>query len=171
VTLTLLKDFQTLFVGVLGFTGVILTMVVNAKIQRSLQSAQRKHDTQSLRIALLVELQENIQMYQARVEDLANTDAVHHALLPSRLANSIFQSSLAKVGLLSTNEVEKVLRAYLLLEELPYRLRLLVGTSNVGGYEDEFIRIDGDRQLVAKQIHEALLPTLREAVAALKSNA
>jgi len=54
---------------------------------------------------------------------------------------------------------------------MPYRLRLLVGTNNVGGYNDEFIRIDADRQHDAKRIHEALLTRLREAVTALQRNA
>jgi hypothetical protein len=164
----LLERFQTSVVGVLGFSGVILTMIVNAKTQRGLQSAQRQHDVRSLRTALLVELKENARMYEDRISTLSKADGTHHALMPSRVTNSIFQSSLSDVGLLSADEVESVLRAYLLLEEMPYRLRLLVGTNNVGGYNDEFIRIDADRQRDAKKIHEALLPRLREAVAALE---
>ena len=166
-----LERFQTSVVGVLGFTGVILTMIVNAKTQRGLQSTQRQHDVRSLRTALLVELKENVRMYEDRISTLSKADGTHHALMPSRVTNSIFQSSLSKVGLLSADVVESVLRAYLLLEEMPYRLRLLVGTNNVGGYNDEFIRIDADRQHDAKKIHDALLPRLREAVAALERNA
>ena len=91
--------------------------------------------------------------------------------MPSRVTNSFFQSSLSDVGLLSADEVESVLREYLLVEEMPYRLRLLVGTNNVGGYNDEFIRVDANRQHDAKRILEALLPKLKEAVAALERNA
>ena len=169
--LELLERFQTSLVGVLGFTGVILTMIVNAKTQRDLQSAQRQHEVRSLRTALLVELKTNAQMYDTRISDLSQADGTHHALIPSKVTNNIYQSSLPHVGLLSAHEVESVLRAYLLLEEMPYRLRLLVGTNNVGGYNDEFIRIDANQQHRAKQIHEALLPRLREAVAALEGNA
>lgn len=170
VILELLERFQTSLVGVLGFTGVIITMLANAKIQRNLQSAQRQHEVRSLRTALLVELKANVQMYETRISDLSKTVGTHHALIPSKVTNNIYQSSLSDVGLLSAKEVEAVLRAYLLLEEMPYRLRLLVGTNNVGGYNDEFISIDADRQDAAKKIHEALLPTLREAVAALEGN-
>jgi hypothetical protein len=158
-------------VGLLGFAGVIVTMIVNAKTQRDLQSAQRQHETQSLRTALLVELRTNVQMYETRISDLSQADGSNHALLPSKVPNNIYQSSLPKVGLLSTHEVESVLRAYLLLDEMPYRLRLLVGTDNEGGYNDEFIRIDANRQHDARRIHEALLPRIREAVAALEGNA
>jgi hypothetical protein len=171
VILELLEKFQTSLVGVLGFTGVIITMVANATIQRNLQSAQRKHEVQSLRTALLVELKENVQMYENRISDLSKTDGTQHALMPSKVTNNIYQSSLSYVGLLSADEVESVLRAYLLLEEMPYRLRLAVGTNNVGGYKDEFIRIDANRCDAVKKIHEALLPKLREAVAALEGNA
>ncbi len=169
--LDLLERFQTSLVGALGFTGVIITMVANAKIQRNLQSAQRQHQVQSLRTALLVELKENVQMYQNRISDFSKTDEKQHAFLPSKVTNNIYQSSLSDVGLLPANEVESVLRAYLLLEEMPYRLRLVVGTNNVGGYNDEFIRIDANKCDDVKKIHEALLPTIREAVAALEGNA
>ena len=169
--LELLERFQTSLVGVLGFTGVILTMIVNAKTQRNLQSTRRSSEVRSLRTALLVELKENVRMYETRVSDLSKADGSHHALLPSKVTNNIYQTSLPDIGLLSAREVESVLRAYLLLDEMPYRLRLLVGTNNVGGHNDEFIRIDANRQKTAKQIHEALLPTLREAVAVLESNA
>ena len=110
-------------------------------------------------------------MYETRIADFSEADGTHHALLPTKVTNGIYQSSLPKVGLLSSNEVEAVLRAYLLLEEMPYRLRLLVGTNNVGGYNDEFIRIDASRQHDAKRVHEALLPRLQEAVVALERNA
>ena len=169
--LDLLERFQTSLVGALGFTGVIITMVANAKIQRSLQATQREHEVLSLRTALLVELKENVQMYEARISNLSKADGMQHALMPNKVTNNIYQSSLTNIGLLSDKEVESVLRAYLLLEDVPYRLRILVGTSNVGGYNDEFIRIDADRQHDAMNIHEALLPTIREAVAALESNA
>lgn len=169
--LELLERFQTSLVGVLGFTGVIVTMFANAKIQRNLQSAQRQHEVRSLRTALLVELKENVRMYEDRISTLSKADGTHHALMPSKVTNNIFQSSLSDVGLLSADEVESVLRAYLLLEEMPNRLRLLVGTNNVGEFNDEFIRIDADRQHDAKKVHEALLPRLREAVTALERNA
>ena len=169
--LDFLERFQTSLVGVLGFTGVIITMIANAKIQRNLQATQRQHEVRSLRTALLVELKENVRMYEDRISTLSEADGAHHALMPSRVTNSFFQSSLSDVGLLSADEVESVLRAYLLVEEMPYRLRLLVGTNNVGGYNDEFIRVDANRQHDAKRILEALLPKLKEAVAALERNA
>lgn len=169
--LDLIERFQTSLVGILGFTGVILTMVVNARTQRTLQATQRDNQARSLRTALLVELKENVRIYEDRVRDLSNMDGSHDALLPSKVINNIFQTSLPNIGLISARDVESVLLAYLLLDEMPYRLRLLVGTDQVGGYKSEFIRIDATQQNAAKRIYEALLPTLHKAVTALESNA
>jgi hypothetical protein len=167
---TLVK-FQTLVVGLIGFAGVIITMVVNAKTQRSLQSRQREHDAKALRVAILAELNENVAMYEIRIQDLSDADANRHALIPSIVVNRIYQALLPKIGMLSAKEVEVVHRAYLSLEEMPWRLRILVGTDNVGGLNNEFIRIDPNRQKVAAEIHKAVLPSVRNAVCVLEENA
>ena len=169
--LDLLAKYQTFVVGLLGFTGVIITMVVNAKTQRGLQSRQREHDAQSVRAALLVELKANAEMYESRIKDFSASDGGHDALIQSMVVNRIYQTLLPKIGMLSVKEVELVHRAYLLLEEMPYRLRLLVGTDRVGGLNNEFIRIDASRQTGAGEIHKALLPSIRNAVGALEKNA
>jgi hypothetical protein len=167
----LFAKYQTFFVGVLGFTGVIITMVVNAKTQRDLQSNQRQHYAQSARTALLAELKANAEMYESRIKDFSASDGVHHTIVPSKVVNRVYQTLLPNIGVLSVEEVELVNRAYLLLEELPYRLRILVGTDNVGGLNHEFVRIDADRQQVAAGIHEAILPSVRNALSALARNA
>ena len=167
----LLAKFQTLVVGLLGFTGVIITMVVNARIQRGLQSRQREHDAKTVRVALLAELKANVEMYESRIKDMSGSDGSHHALIQSMVVNKIYQTLLPKIGMLSVKEVEVVHRAYLLLEEMPYRLRLLVGKDSVGGLNNEFIRIDANRQKDAGEIHKALLPSIRNAVSVLKENA
>jgi hypothetical protein len=88
--------YQTFFVGVLGFTGVIITMVVNAKTQRDLQSRQRQHDAQSVRTALRAELKANAEMYEARIKDFSASGGIHHAIVPSKVVNTIYQTVLPK---------------------------------------------------------------------------
>jgi hypothetical protein len=166
-----LAKFQTFVVGLLGFTGVIITMAVNARTQRGLQSRQREHDAKSVRIALLAELKANAEMYESRIKDLSDSDGSHHALIQSIVVNNIYQTLLPRIGMLSVKEVELVHRAYLLLEEMPYRLRLLVGTDSVGGLNNEFIRIDASKQKDAGEIHKALLPSIHNAVCVLEENA
>ena len=163
--------YQTFLVGVLGFTGVIITMVVNARTQRGLQSRQRQHDAQSVRTALRAELKANVEMYEIRIKDFSGCDGTQDAIVPSKIVNTVYLTLMANIGLLSVGEVESVTRAYLLLEELPYRLRILVGTNNVGGLNQELIRIDAGRQQVAAGVHEAILPSIRDALSTLENNA
>ena len=165
-----LEKFQTLLVGLLGFTGVIVTMAVNARSHRKLQIRQQQHEAQTIRVALLAELKTNRDMYENRLRDFSESPGEHHAVVPSKVINSLYRTLLPKIGLLSVEEVDLVHTAYLLLEELPYRLRLLVGTDNVQGLNDEFIRIDTGRLHVVASIHEALLPSVRNAVSCLENN-
>lgn len=168
--LDLFAKFQTIVVGLLGFTGVIITMVVNAKTQQGLQSRQREHDVKSVRVAILTELKANVEMYESRIKDFSDSDGSHYALIQSMVVNKIYQTLLPKIGILSVKEVEMVHFAYMLLEEMPYRLRLLVGANSVGELNNEFIRIDADKQKHAGEIHKAFLPSIRNAVCVLKEN-
>lgn len=87
------------------------------------------------------------------------------------VSGRIWPSALARIGLLSVKEVESVTRTYLLLEELPYRLRILVGINNVGGLNQEFIRIGSEWLQVAASMQEAILPVIRDALSTLEGNA
>lgn len=159
-----LKEFQTLVVGLIGFSGVIITMIVNSRIQRDLQKTQRDHESKSLRVALLTELKENVRVYEDRIKQISEPNENLHVLIQNSTVNKIYQTFLPKLGLLSIEEAESVHRAYLLLEEMPYRLRILVGMNFIGGLNNEFIRIDESRQKIAGEIHRALLPSIRNAV-------
>lgn len=168
--LDIFETFQTFFTGLLGFTGVIVTMVVNAKHQTKLQSSQLEHDVRSLRVALKSELVANKQSYESRIQTLNEPSGFSHALVPSNIVDYVYKTYLNKIGLLSEKEVEKILKAYLLIAELPYRLRILVGTDKVGGLNDEFIRIDKDRQPIASDMHKGFLPDIQNAIDSINQN-
>ena len=53
--LDLLERYQTLFVGGLGFLGVIATLIVNVIIRRRQQAAELEHKRQAVRTALAEE--------------------------------------------------------------------------------------------------------------------
>ena len=46
--LNIFETYQTFFTGLLGFTGVIITMVVNARNQRKLQEHRIEHEIMSI---------------------------------------------------------------------------------------------------------------------------
>jgi hypothetical protein len=51
-----LQQFKTGIVGVIGFTGVIITLVTNAALARSARAAVVSQERETLRTALIVEL-------------------------------------------------------------------------------------------------------------------
>ncbi len=170
IMVDLLSEYQTFIVGLLGFIGVVITMIVNAKIQRNLQIRQRQHEAESVRTALLVELRANVKIYKDHIEDFSRLDG-DHAIVPRKVVNKVYQTLLPSIGLLSVEEVELVHVAYLSLEELPYRLSILVGSDSVDRLSEEYIRIDAAQVQVAAGIHEALLPSIRKALSVLERNA
>lgn len=164
--LEVFRCYQTFFTGLLGFSGVIITMIVNARTQRNLEEQRIAHDRRTIKAALKAELEANRNTYQGRISQFSEGGSEHDALLPSRVVDDVYRTHLDKLGLLTEEEIEKVINAYLLIVELPYRLRILVGTNNVQGYQGEFIRLPADKVRVAKELHESFLPGI---VAAIES--
>ena len=162
--LNIFETFQTLITGLLGFSGVIITMRVNAKNQRQLQVRQIEHDVKSVRVALKSELVANKKSYEGRIQQFNEPTDHGEALIPNHTVDGVYQTLLHKIGLLSEEEVEKIHNAYLLMGELPYRLRIIVGTDNIGGHNDEFIRLNQNQLTIAARIHESFLPNIVEAI-------
>lgn len=163
-----IKTYQTIFVGLLGFSGVIITMLANAKIQRIQYERSLGHEARSLRVALKSELIASRDAYKNRIDQFKEDGEFKTALIPNKSIDKIFNELLTKIGVLTEPEVEKVLRAYALMSELPYRVRILVGTDNVGGYNDEFIRVNEEYQKAVQGIHEAVLPVIIEAISSIE---
>lgn len=162
--LCIFETFQTFITGLLSFTGVIITMVVNAENQRELQIRQIKHDVRSLRVALKSELLANKKSYEGRIQQFNEPSDYADALIPNNTVDGVYQTLLNKIGLLSEEEVENVHNAYLLMGDLPYRLRILAGTDNIGGHNDEFIRLKRDQLTIAADMHKNFLPNIVEAI-------
>ena len=125
-----IKTYQTLIVGVLGFVGVVATLFINAWLQRKTERRRIEHETRALRIALIEEMkaQRNALAHSAEgAKEAKNTSGVgrQSALTPLRRWSDIFDSSLDKLGLLTSEEVAAVLDAYLPLKELTSKIRLL----------------------------------------------
>jgi len=56
---TWVQDSQTLIAGAIGFAGVIGTLLLNARYAREQRREQRRHECQTLRVALIEELKIN----------------------------------------------------------------------------------------------------------------
>ncbi|MGI9485651.1 MAG: hypothetical protein ACR2RF_07175, partial [Geminicoccaceae bacterium] len=112
-----IKDFQSLIVGIIGFAGVILALVVNAWLGRRDVREQRRHISSTLRVQLVEELRinrsslvENIKEWEGLSEDQKKTKG---CFVPTKTMDDAYTSSLDKIGLLSEEEVSNVMYAYL----------------------------------------------------------
>jgi hypothetical protein len=76
----------------------------------------------------------------------------------------VYDTLLAKIGILEPGEITVIIEAYQLIGETPYRIRILVGTDAVGGLDNEYIRIKSEHKDTVKKIHESLLPTILAAI-------
>jgi hypothetical protein len=124
------KIYQTLIVGILGFIGVMATLMLNAWLARKAERRRIVHETMVLRTALIEEMkaQRDALLHAAEGSKKAKDTpgAVKQgALTPLQRWTDIFDSSLDKLGLLTSEEVAAVLDAYLPLKELTSKVRLL----------------------------------------------
>ena len=164
MTKTFFETYQTFITGLVGFAGVIITMIVNARNQRKLHTRQTEHEARSLRVALKSELLANKRTYENRIQDFNAPQDHSHALIQNKAVDEVYKTLLNNIGLLSEEEIEKIFKAYLLIEELPYRLRILVGTDSIGGHNDEFLRLKEEYFSVAAEIHKSFLKDIEKAI-------
>ena len=160
-------EYQTLIVGALGFTGVIITLLVNANISRRQRNDERTHESNSIRQALLVELKAVKVTYKDR---LSTSNGNNDWLLPEGVTDDIYQMLLPRVGFLTINEIEKVLKAYLLIGELPTRLKLISDSPYDDQQNEGYIRIGKDFIEAAKEMHKNFLIDIEEAINELDKN-
>jgi hypothetical protein len=135
-------------------------MLANAYMQRLQHKRASQHEKQSLRSALKAELTVNKQSYEHRIQQFNEPRGHDHALIQNKVQDKVYNTLLAKIGILEPAEITAVIDAYQLICEIPYRIRILVGTDAIGGFEKEYIHLRPEHIDNVKQIHESLLPTI-----------
>ena len=160
----MLQTYQTLIVGLLGFSGVIITMLANAKMQRMQYERKILHEAKSLRVALKSELNANRQSFEGRIKQFEEPIEFGDALIQNRSNDKIYNELLSNIGLLTEQEIEKVTEAYALLSEIPYRIRIIVGTERIGGFNDEFINIPKGHHETVTKMHKMVVPIISQAI-------
>jgi len=109
-----LDDHQTLIVGALGFIGVIITLIVNAFLERRQRGRERAARSDALRLALSEELRLFEDVIKDRLDMIAEAERGLSGglLVPLTHTTDIFESSIGDLGLLRSDQVAAVLRAY-----------------------------------------------------------
>lgn len=166
--LLILKTYQTLIVGFLGFSGVVLTMLFNAKMQREQHASNLKHEANLLRVAIKTELLANQEAYEIRIKEFNKPNSDYpDALMKNSLVDNIYNELIGKIGVLTEVEVEKVIHAYAIMSEVLYRVRIIAGTDKIIGYNNESIRITEEKFETVSKLHANILPSIVQAISSI----
>lgn len=163
-----LQRFQTAIVGVVGFAGVIMTLVVNAWIARRRDEALRTHEKDTLVRALSAELRAYRRvMVASRTENSSMVSpADGELLIPANSVLPVFDANVGRLGLLDGSQVGPVLDAYTTLREFDRRLVLFSNPSQSGLYRG----VSTDGKAAVEQLLASMVPKLDRAIAALEGS-
>ncbi len=123
----LLEKFQTLVVGFIGFAGVIITLLVNAWTARRQRRYEIDHERGTLRVALIEELSIIRDSMQKNAKNLREGDrlAGGDSLMPTDPMEDAYHAFLPRIGLLTKDEVGRVMKAYLSLRTFNGKLFII----------------------------------------------
>jgi len=161
-------QFQTLIVGGVGFIGVMATLAFNAWLARRQHDRAVSHEQTAVRVALHAELEALAEMYRDRIAMLGESEQGYTgANVPLDAMTGVYKSIISRVGLLSAAELRPVLRAYLLAEQLPERIRVLADSTvaTAPGYVHIPIRYFA----TAVQLHRNYLSVIEQGITALSA--
>lgn len=161
------SEYQTLIVGAVGFAGVILTLAFNAFLARRQHNRQVRHEARIVRVALYAELEAIAESYRERIRTLDDPGPHGGMIIPLDTMTDVYKTMVGRVGLLSSFEVRAVLRAYLLVLQLPDRIKFLADETHAT--EPGFAYIPARMFTPAMQMHRNYLEDIDAAIAALKA--
>ena len=164
------KDFQTLIVGMLGFTGVIYTLYTNARLAREQHTRNVAHEREVLIKALRAELGLIKKSFSGKSISLEADREHADAFFPEETHTKVYHAFISKLGLLSPEQASAVIVAYTLVLEVPTRLRLLSSGHDLSFDKPGYIFIQGKYGKAATGIYEAFLPAIEEALYKLEGS-
>ncbi len=165
---SVIKDFQSLLVGVVGFVGVIATLLVNSGLARRQHTRQVEHDATVLRLALRAELETIRDVLRDWLETFDAPDGGKGFFTPLDSVTDVYERTLGQLGLLKEHEIRAVMYAYLPIRQLPEVLKLLEqshlssterargGASKEGSYGQNL-----------KRLHESALEGVEKALSVI----
>lgn len=139
---SILFKYQTLVSGVVGFLGIILTLLFNGKMQREQRLEIRKAEKDAIIAAVCAELAVNKDVIQGVItsfQDKKDSPGYCH-MVSKRILNDVYKTNLNKIGLLSTKQSRSIISVYLAIERINDDL-LTVSHWSKSKLYDDFISI------------------------------
>lgn len=158
----ILQKYQILIAGSLGFLGVILTIATNGYFNRRQHIRELNQKKNSIKAALVAELEVNLSTFKARAEEFS-TPKDKVAYLPLITFIDVYKSLINDIGLLPESEIKKLVKAYLLIEEVPQ-----IALLHFKPHTDGFIAIEPEKRQKALQFHQERLAAIEQAIKLLK---
>jgi hypothetical protein len=134
---------------------------MNAWLARRQHTRQVQHESSVVRVALGAELQAIAEAYRVRIDTLGNPGPYEGVRLSLDTMTDVYKSVIPQLGLLSEVEVRAVLRAYLLAQQLPERIKMLPGAKEI---EPGVVYVPGQTFKALKQMHQNYLTDIDAAI-------
>ncbi|MFP6742639.1 MAG: hypothetical protein VCD33_13605 [Alphaproteobacteria bacterium] len=106
---TWIENHQSLSVGIIGFAGVIFTLLINASQARKQRRDVLRHDCETLRTALIEELKINRYSVTSNLDGLDDVSVTRGYMMPTDPMDGAFRAFMDRIDLLSQSEVGKVM--------------------------------------------------------------
>jgi hypothetical protein len=143
----------------------MLTLWWNARLARGQHERQVKHERSVVRVALRAELQAIADAYRSRIETVDHDEGrFEGANIALDTMTDVYGSVIQRLGLLSEVEVGTVLRAYLLAQQLPERLKMLPGAKTA---EPGYVWVPRQSYVLLSRIHKNYLKSIEQAIASI----
>ena len=161
--------FQTTIVGIVGFSGVMLTMRHNARLARQQRDAAISHERMSIRVALKEELSLLRDAYNGNAADLANIPDNDDGGfdIPPYDMTQVYQAVLGKIGALTSNELSKVLHAYGTVAQADHLITAFYALP--GEITGEAIRVPASKAHGLAKLYENAVAAATQAIDALST--
>ncbi len=165
------KDFQSLIVGIIGFSGVMLTLYINARIGRTNIKNGIEHERNMLKNALSSELDFSLTLFQKMVTPSNMAGQKVNAFYPEETPQLVYKAFISKLGLLSSEQAAAVITAYALINELPMRLMLFSDSASSENSKKGYIYISENHEKNALNSYKMCIPSIEHALESLKNKA
>ena len=158
------ERFQTTIVGVLGFAGVIIALITNAWLVRRGRLETLIQERTALRTALVEELRILKLSLEDGIQKLEEEGEYGGVIVPTDPMSDVYNAFVPKIGMLTSQEVKKVMWAYLSVQEFRKNLVLLPGTTI---RDQHRVDVPQDSCAALIEMQKNLLPKLDDAIKSL----
>ena len=164
--LSIAERFQTTLVGILGFVGVILTLLHNARQTKRQNERAINNEQASICAALHAELEIYRDALLMAITDYekAQTNTSEKIAVPVNSMSSVYAVLLPKIGMLSSQKVRAVMYAYLTADELHRSLILFSGHGADYKRDGDYVWVNVTRAHELAKMSKSLLPHLDKAI-------